>query len=100
MRAGRPNWVNEDIDEICAAILNLENIGEARAFLGDLLTVKEFNEISNRWKVARMLYAGLKWSRVERLSGVSSATIAKVHRNINSVNGGYKLMFEKLTKTR
>jgi len=97
MRAGRPTWVNEDVDELCAAIAHLDNIAETRAFMRDLLTKKELDEVSNRWKVARMLYAKLKWSKVEGLSGVSSATIAKVKKQLSTGEGGYELMFKKLT---
>ncbi len=98
MRAGRPTWVNEDVDELCAALSHLENVPEARAFLKDLLTKRELDELSNRWKVARMLYAKLKWSKVEKLSGVSSATIAKVRKQMQTGEGGYDLLFKKLTR--
>ncbi len=98
MKAGRPDWVSEDTDELCAAVMHLENMAETRAFLGDILTRREMNEVANRWKVARMLYAKLKWGKVEKLTGVSSATIAKVRKQMQSKDGGYELMFKKLTK--
>lgn len=100
MKAGRPTWVNEDVDELCAAVSHLEDVAETRAFLRDLLTHKELDELSNRWKVARMLYAKLKWSKIEKLSGVSSATIAKVNKQIQEGEYGYDLMFKKLTTQR
>ncbi len=98
MRAGRPNWVSEDTDELCAAILHINNMAESRAFLRDLLTEREINEVANRWKVARMLYAKLRWDRVERLTGVSSATVAKVRKQMLNGEGGYDMMFKKITK--
>ncbi len=98
MRAGRPNWVSEDTDELCAAVLNLSNMGESRAFMRDLLTEQEINEVANRWKVARMLYAKLKWGKVEKLTGVSSATVAKVRKQMLNGEGGYGMMFKKMTQ--
>lgn len=98
MKAGRPSWVSEDTDELCAAITHLDNIAETRAFLRDLLTEREINELANRWKIARMLYAKLRWGRIEKLTGVSSATIAKVRKQMQDGEKGYDLMFKKLTK--
>lgn len=98
MKAGRPSWVSEDTDELCAAMSHLDNIAETRAFLRDLLTEREINEFANRWKVARMLYANLRWGRIEKISGVSSATIAKVRKQMAKKEGGYDLMFKKITQ--
>lgn len=89
-------WVNDDTDELLMALLHLGNLVEARAFLRDLLTEKEIAEFANRWKAARMLEAGIEYKKIERATGMSSATVARVHKWLTSGEGGYRMMLRKL----
>jgi TrpR-related protein YerC/YecD len=87
---------NKKIDELITAILALKTRGEARKFLRDLLTESELVEFGNRWKAARMLAKNVKYNEIEKETGLSSTTVARVSKWLNSGKGGYRLMLKKL----
>ena len=90
------DWVTDDIDELLMAIHHLDNLDELRAFFRDLLTIKELEEYSNRWKIARMLDAGVTYVKIEQVTSVSSATVARVHKWLKAGTQGYRLMLDKM----
>ena len=88
-------WLNQDTNILFQAILDLDNLTEARNFFRDLLTKKELLEFAQRWKVAKMLSAGKAYVDIEKETGMSSTTIARIQRWLKSGMGGYKLMIKK-----
>lgn len=78
------------------AILNLENIAEARAFFRDLLTLAEITDIANRWKVARMLHVKVSYQTIQRTLGVSSASVARTQKTLMRGVGGYQILLRKI----
>jgi len=88
-------WLNQDTNSLFRAILDLDNLTEARNFFRDLLTEKELLEFAQRWKVAKMLSAGKAYVDIEKETGMSSTTIARIQRWLKSGMGGYKLMIKK-----
>lgn len=90
-------WVNSTTDELFGAILALKNIDEARKFFRDLLTEKEILEFANRWKVAQMLARKVPYAKIEKETGMSSTTIARVQKWLTKGMGGYGLAIERLT---
>jgi uncharacterized protein YerC len=87
---------NKKIGELIGAILALKNRNEAAKFFRDLLTEKELIEFGNRWKAARMLSKNVKYNEIEKETGLSSTTVARVSKWLNSGKGGYKLMLKKI----
>ncbi|MFH1968483.1 MAG: YerC/YecD family TrpR-related protein [bacterium] len=87
---------DKKIKELIYAILAIKNRGEARKFLRDLLTEKELIEFGNRWKVARMLSKNVPYVEIEKETGLSSTTIARVSKWLNSGKNGYKLVLKRL----
>lgn len=88
-------WLNQDINNLFLAILDLENLTEACNFFRDLLTKKELIEFAQRWKVAKMLSAGKAYVDIEKETGMSSTTIARIQHWLKNGMGGYKLMIKK-----
>jgi len=64
--------------------------------LRDLLTEKEIKEFTNRWKVARMLDEKVPYEKIAKETGMSSTTIARVHKWLKNGMGGYKLILKRL----
>lgn len=87
---------NKRILELADAILALKTRNEAKRFLRDLLTEKELIEFGNRWKAARMLSQSVLYTEIEKETGLSSTTVARVSKWLNAGKGGYKLMLQKL----
>lgn len=90
------HWENCDTDNLFYAILHLRNQKEAKLFFRDLLTEKEIIEFGQRWKVARLLYKKVPYTKIENETGMSSTTISRIHKWIKNGMGGYKLIIKRL----
>jgi TrpR-related protein YerC/YecD len=86
----------KDIDELYDAIVQLQSVDECRKFFRDLLTETEIDEFAERWRAARMLAQGASYTAIEKETGLSSRTIARVHRWLKQGKGGYTLMLRRL----
>ena len=91
----KPKWINSDSDSLFCAILRVKNLNEARNFFRDLLTEKEITEFGQRWKVAKMLEDKISYTKIEKEIGMSSATIARIHRWLKKGMGGYKMLLKR-----
>lgn len=87
---------SNDAKALFDALLSLENYDECRKFLRDLLTEAELKEFTNRWKVARMLSKRVPYETIEKETGMSTTTIARISKWLNDGMGGYKLMIKRL----
>lgn len=83
-------------EELFQAILSLQTIDECKRFLRDLLTEAEIKEFSNRWKVARMLAEKVQYKEIEKETGMSSTTIARISKWLENGMQGYKNMINKV----
>ncbi|HET9947001.1 MAG TPA: YerC/YecD family TrpR-related protein [Patescibacteria group bacterium] len=86
--------------ELYKAIMSLQTLGETKKFLRDLLTEPEIKEFSNRWKVARMLDEKISYEEIERQTGMSSTTIARIQKWLNGPVKGYKNMLKKTKQNK
>lgn len=82
--------------ELFEAIFSLKNVEECQKFLRDLLTEAELKEFANRWKVAQMLDQKIAYKEIEKQTGMSSTTIARIQKWLTAGTGGYKLMLGRL----
>lgn len=86
----KTDWKTKETDALFDAILLLENKAEAANFFRDLLTEPELAEFANRWKVAQLLANKTPYSSIEKQTGMSSTTIARISKWLTSGTGGYK----------
>ena len=85
-----------DVDALLEALLTLETPEEVYAFLQDVCTVREVQEIAQRLAVARMLAAGKHYNDIEVATGASSTTISRVSRALNYGADGYRRAIGRL----
>ncbi|NLM21343.1 MAG: TrpR-like protein YerC/YecD [Peptococcaceae bacterium] len=85
-------------DFLFEAILLLETKEECYRFFQDLATVAEIKALAQRLEVARMLEEDVTYSRIEELTGASSATISRVKRCLYYGADGYKTVLAKMAK--
>ena len=88
--------MNKNTENLYQAILNLKDLEEAKRFFRDLLTEQEILEFSKRWQVAQMLEDKVPYSVIEKKTGLSSTTVARISKWLNKGQGGYKLMLKRL----
>lgn len=65
-------------------------------FFRDLLTENEIHEFSNRWKAARMLHHGETYKAIQKETGLSSTTVARISKWLESGMDGYKRMLNQI----
>ena len=92
------NWYNKNTDDLCKAILSLKTKEECYAFLEDICTIKEVQDISQRLAVAQMLSQGISYTTICKETGASTATISRVSRSYEYGAGGYKKVIARLNK--
>lgn len=87
---------SQDTKALFKTILQLKTEVECRKFFRDLLTEAEIKEFTNRWKVVRMLNKKIDYEKITKQTGMSSTTIARISKWLNSGMGGYKLMLKRI----
>lgn len=90
----------KDQDLFARSLLKVRNTEESSKFLEDLLTSAELKALTTRFKIARMLFAGDSYSDIERKTGASSATIAKVSEAIKYGNDGLRQVLERMKRAK
>lgn len=83
-------------DHLFQAILTLQTVDECYDFFEDVCTIKEIQEIAQRFEVAAQLRRGKSYSDVNQSTGASTATICRVKKCLMYGSSGYRLVLERL----
>ena len=86
----------ESVDALVKALLKLETEEECYAFLEDVCTIKELQDMAQRFEVALKLSDGFNYNQVSKETGASSATISRVNKCLMYGNNGYKTVIERI----
>lgn len=81
---------SEAAERLFATIAELTDPEDVAAFFEDICTIKEVQDISQRWEVAKMLHRGESYQRISRETGASTATICRVNKCLVYGAGGYR----------
>ena len=84
-----------DAKALFEAILSLDGLDECARFFEDVCTIKEIQDISQRFVVAKMLDEGEKYQKIEAVTGASTATISRVNKCLAYGSGGYRAVLKK-----
>lgn len=87
---------HEMMDQLFQAILSLESIEECYEFFEDACTIKELQEISQRFDVAKLLWQGNSYNNINQQTGASTATICRVKKCLMYGNSGYRLVLDRM----
>lgn len=90
------DWTGPDHDALFEAVVVLESRDEARAFLRDLCTRRELEEMTARWAVARLLQEGLSYREISETTGVSTTTVTRINDWLHHGTGGYRTILDRL----
>ena len=83
-------------EALIEALLSLKTPDEARRFVRYLLTESEIVEFSNRFCAARMLNDKVPYSVIEKETGLSSTTVARVSKWLTTGRNGYQTVINRL----
>lgn len=79
----------KEAKELLQALCDINDPVVMKDLLEDLCTPREMGEMTQRLHVARLLDAGTNYSAIQRKTGASATTIARVSRALNHGPGGY-----------
>lgn len=91
------DWKTKENKQLVEALLSLENVEEAEAFLRDLMTKGEIEEFGKRLETARLLMQDVQYNAIIESTGLSSTTIARISKWLKSPLGGYRLILSRLS---
>ena len=78
------------------ALTRLRNSEETAEFLGDLLSPKEIQNIVNRWRAVELLDQKESYLDIQRQTGLSSATVAKMSTALKFGTGMLKKVIARI----
>lgn len=90
------NLQNKNTDDLFTGILTLKNIDECYAFFCDLCTPNELNNLSQRLQIAKEFRNGENFTNLSKKVNASSATIAKVKKDLIYGNNGLAVVLDRL----
>jgi TrpR-related protein YerC/YecD len=90
------DWQNDDTDALFTAVLSLEDTAEAARFFRDLCTLRELEEMAQRWRVVRLLERGLPYREISGETGCSTATVTRIAQWLRHGEGGYRMVLDRL----
>ncbi len=94
--AYQSKFKREDIDELFAAILLLEDEEDCYRFFEDICTINEIHAIAQRLQVAKLLSKKKTYSEIEEATKASTATISRINKCLLYGADGYKYVLDKL----
>lgn len=92
-----PDFHTESIDRLFKVISEIKTADECCAFFEDLCTIKEIQDMAQRFDTAILLNDGCSYQKIASQVGVSTATISRVNRCLSYGSGGYRSAINKIT---
>jgi len=84
----------EHVERLLRAFADLGDADAVYAFLQDVCTVREIQDMAQRLEVARMLAAGEHYDHIREMTGASTTTISRVSRALNYGADGYRAVLD------
>lgn len=85
-----------EVDDLLSVLASLDDEDTIFMLLEDLFTPREIKETSQRLAVAGLLAQGKPYSAIEKETGASATTIARVSKCLAYGSGGYAAALEAL----
>lgn len=95
-RAAMADIRTKDVDLLLEVLAGIDDPDQVFCLLQDLFTVREVKDTSQRLSVACMLKEGRSYAFIEKETGASATTIARVSKALNYGAGGYAAAFDVL----
>jgi len=89
---------NKQLKALIKAVMALEDPKEAQAFLEDLCTPQELEDLCLRWKIVDELKKGYTYREIHDRTQASLTTISRIAKALNYGSGGYEQMHARLNK--
>lgn len=87
---------NEKLLELVSVLMNTQSQEDMLNLLEDLCTIKELNDLSERFYIAKLLYDNKTYEEVSVATKASTATIARVNKALLYGKNGYQTALKKI----
>ena len=87
-----------DVEMLLDVLTGMDDKDTLFALLEDLFTIREIRESSQRLAVARMLDDGKSYAQIEKATGASATTIARVSKCLTYGSGGYRAALDAINQ--
>jgi TrpR family trp operon transcriptional repressor len=81
--------------QLLRTLQSAAHTGQLDAFLEDLLTLKEYQELAVRWEIIRRLAKGDPQRHIADELGVGIATVTRGARMLQNPQGGFHRMLKQ-----
>ncbi len=89
---------SEHVQNLFKAFVHLDNIEAVDAFLQDICTPREIQDMAQRLQVAKLLANETSYTTIQEQTGASATTIARVSRALQYGPKGYKPVLDFLSE--
>jgi TrpR-related protein YerC/YecD len=93
--AGTKRASDAELQRLYRAFAEPKTPEQVEALMEDLCTIREVHEMAQRLTVAFMLDAGESYATIEKKTGASATTIARVSKCLNHGAGGYRVAIDR-----
>jgi len=96
MRKNQNQNFEKNLNQLCRAILSLNNKKDIQNFLIDLCTQTELQAMSERLEVAKLIDKKIPYRKISELTGLSTTTITRIATWIKDGKQGYNKILKNL----
>lgn len=82
-------------DILLCTLLNCQNKQDCAALLEDLCTYQEIEQMAQRAASAQLILEGKTYAEIIEQTGISSATLSRVSKEVRHGRGGYSRFLPK-----
>ncbi len=88
----------DDVKVLCKALAGIDESEDVFRLLCDLCTIREIQDLSQRFLVAKLLDDGETYSVINEKTGASATTIARVSKEFKYGSGGYRIALDAISE--
>lgn len=92
------SYPSPNMQNLLEAMSTLKTPKELGNFLRDLMTIKELEDVSQRWQIVLLLTQKVPYLEIAKQVGVSTTTVTRVALWLNHGTGGYQTALSRLKK--
>lgn len=86
---------NQETDLLFEAFLKIKDVETWYKVFGDLCTIKEIQDLTHRFQVAKLLNEGQSYQNIIEITNASSTTISRVAKALTYGEDGYQFLLKK-----
>ena len=86
------------MQNLITAMGTLKTKEELANFLRDLMTIKELEDVSQRWQIVLLLNQKVPYLEIAKQVGVSTTTVTRCALWLHHGKGGYRTALSRLKK--